>query len=69
MPFPRSLRPQLVAVLLLSTLALGGCAVVTVADAAVGIAGLAVSATVGTARLVGSGVKAVVTSGKDDGSQ
>ena len=48
---------------------LAGCAVVTVADATVGavasVAGLAVDATVGTARLAGRAVSAVVPGGSD----
>ncbi len=65
---PHARRLRLVAALGLSSLLLGGCAVVAVVDVAasavVGVAGLAVDAAVGTARIggkiIGAGADAVL---------
>ena len=58
------LRVSVVGVAILATALLGGCAVVTVAGAAVGIAatgvGLAADAAVGAVRLTGKAVGAVM---------
>ena len=65
------LHRHLVAAAVIAALlpALGGCAVATVASTAVGaaasVAGLAVDATVGTVRLTGRAVSAVVPGGSD----
>ncbi|MCM2251565.1 MAG: hypothetical protein NDJ19_04310 [Ramlibacter sp.] len=66
----RRSRTLFLAMALLATSMLGGCAVVTVAGAAVGVAatgvGLAADAAVGAARLTGKAVGAVLPSGGDE---
>jgi hypothetical protein len=58
MPSFLSVRPGRFAALLLVALALSGCAVVTVAGAAVGAASIAVDAAVGAVKLTGRAVAA-----------
>ena len=64
------LRAMLCAAAIAGSFLLTGCAVVTVAGAAVGVAatgvGLAVDATVGAVKLTGSAVGAVLPSGGDE---
>ena len=63
-------RALLCALALTGSLLLTGCAVVTIAGAAVGVAatgaGLAVDAAVGAVKLTGSAVGAVLPSGGDE---